>query len=110
MPPHAVAAGMRALREIEALDVDDDDCPLQRVEILECGQLTEAQVAELVASQDAKRKEKQGKHLAGSRGVGAEVMCSESRMPSPRKVPDALFSPKPLTHFTHTTMAILRSF
>jgi hypothetical protein len=56
MPAHAVAAGMRALREIEALDVDDDDCPLQRVEILECGQLTEAQVAELVASQDAKRK------------------------------------------------------
>lgn len=56
MVANAVAAGMRALREIEALAVDDDDRPLQTVEILECGQLTEAEIADFVSLQDARRK------------------------------------------------------
>lgn len=47
---------MHALREIEALAVDDDDRPLQTVEILECGQLTEAEIADFVSLQDARRK------------------------------------------------------
>ena len=72
MAARTVAAGMRVLREIEALDVDDDDCPMQRVEILECGQLTEAEVAELVASQDAKRKAHSRNAQDGANGKASE--------------------------------------
>lgn len=70
MVGHAVAAGMRALREIEALAVDDDDRPLQTVEILECGQLTEAEIADFVSLQDARRKAHSRSRHGSSSGSG----------------------------------------
>jgi hypothetical protein len=66
----AVAAGMRALREIEALAVDNDDRPLQTVEILECGQLTEAESADFVSLQDARRKAHSKSRHGSSSGSG----------------------------------------
>ena len=51
-----VVEGMRTLREIEALEVHDDDRPLRAVEILAAGQLSESQVDDFMAAQDAKRK------------------------------------------------------
>jgi len=61
---------MRALREIEALAVDDDDRPLQTVEILECGQLTEAEIADFVSLQDARRKAHSRSRHGSSSGSG----------------------------------------
>jgi hypothetical protein len=79
----AVAAGMRALREIEALAVDDDDRPLQTVEILECGQLTEAEIADLVTLQDARRKSHSLSRHGSSSGRGKAPGSSPAADASP---------------------------
>ena len=51
------------LREIEVLPVDDDDRPLQRVEILQTGQLCGDELSKFDAAQTANPKpQSDGKH------------------------------------------------